>query len=578
MGRKARRAALGGDVRVVPDLANGSLTRSATRSRFARVRVTNSTTMQSVRPTIEPGAEEPAEAIRFLLDEANRLFRRGEISASADLAIQASGLAALSSRPDLLAEAAMVVEGVPDPFTAAAVDRMCEEALVALPASEVAVRARLHGQRAIALHLRERFDASQVQVDLAIELAAEANDPRATAAALHARELSIAGIGRAADLLSLADAMLATAGASGSTTAELLGRGWRIDGYMRSGDTAATAHEIDSLDVLAARSGDPLVRWNALLARAGVDQAVGRLHEAEAEARQARDALPPSERRLTQPLFIAQMMLIATDRGSEPPEIEMARGFAVGAASIAIAMVGRYDLEMGDLPGASSAFDAVRPRLAEVSLDRRGLPTLAASIELAVALEDRKTAVGLRARLAPFEGHMIASALGNVGPVDYFLGRVDGLLGEHDRAVEHAEAAAELSARGGFGPWLARSRLAHASALIARASPGDRDRARRSAMLAEVGARRLGMTRLVLRAEAVLDALADTRRLSAREREVAVLVASGAANREIAESLGLSERTVESHVQNILNKLGFHSRAQIAAWAVAEGVAHPTPT
>lgn len=468
----------------------------------------------------------------------------------------------------------MVVEGVPDPSAAAAVDRMCEEALVALPVTEVAMRARLHGQRAIALHLRERFDESRAHVELAVALAAEVDDPRATAAALHARELSIAGVGRAADLLSLADEMLATAVASGSSTAELLGRGWRIDGYMRSGDTAATAHEIDSLEVLAARSGEPLVRWNALLARAGLDQAVGRFAEAELEARQARDALPPSQRRLTQPLFIAQLMLIATDRGSEPPEIEMARGFAVGPASIAIAMVGRYDLEMGDLPGANSAFDAVRPRLANVSLDRRGLPTLAASIELAVALDDRATAVVLRERLEPFEGHMIASALGIVGPVDHFLGRVDGLLGDHDRAVDRADAAAELSARGGFGPWLARSRLAHASALVARASSGDRDRARRSAMLAEVGARRLGMTRLVLRAEAMLDDLADTRRLSAREREVAVLVAGGAANREIAESLGLAERTVESHVQNILNKLGFHSRAQIAAWAVAEGVAH----
>lgn len=60
--------------------------------------------------------------------------------------------------------------------------------------------------------------------------------------------------------------------------------------------------------------------------------------------------------------------------------------------------------------------------------------------------------------------------------------------------------------------------------------------------------------------------------LTAREREVAALVARGFSNREIAEALVISRRTADSHIQHILNKLGFRSRAQIAAWAVASGV------
>lgn len=60
--------------------------------------------------------------------------------------------------------------------------------------------------------------------------------------------------------------------------------------------------------------------------------------------------------------------------------------------------------------------------------------------------------------------------------------------------------------------------------------------------------------------------------LTPREREVAVLVAQGQSNREIAEILTLSERTAERHVANIMNKLGFNSRAQIAAWAVEKGL------
>jgi DNA-binding CsgD family transcriptional regulator len=56
--------------------------------------------------------------------------------------------------------------------------------------------------------------------------------------------------------------------------------------------------------------------------------------------------------------------------------------------------------------------------------------------------------------------------------------------------------------------------------------------------------------------------------LTRREREVAALVAAGMSNMEIAEKLFIGERTVETHVSNILSKLGFSNRAQIAAWVV----------
>jgi predicted ATPase/DNA-binding CsgD family transcriptional regulator len=55
-------------------------------------------------------------------------------------------------------------------------------------------------------------------------------------------------------------------------------------------------------------------------------------------------------------------------------------------------------------------------------------------------------------------------------------------------------------------------------------------------------------------------------RLTPREREVAALIAEGLSNREIAARLVLSTRTAESHVENILRKLGFTSRTQVAGW------------
>ncbi len=56
--------------------------------------------------------------------------------------------------------------------------------------------------------------------------------------------------------------------------------------------------------------------------------------------------------------------------------------------------------------------------------------------------------------------------------------------------------------------------------------------------------------------------------LTPREREIAAMIAQGKTNREIAETLVVSERTVETHVTNVLTKLGFESRTRIAAWAV----------
>jgi DNA-binding CsgD family transcriptional regulator len=56
---------------------------------------------------------------------------------------------------------------------------------------------------------------------------------------------------------------------------------------------------------------------------------------------------------------------------------------------------------------------------------------------------------------------------------------------------------------------------------------------------------------------------------SAREQEIAALIAQGLKDREIAAALVLSEHTVHAHVRNLLAKLGLASRTQIAAWVAA---------
>lgn len=65
--------------------------------------------------------------------------------------------------------------------------------------------------------------------------------------------------------------------------------------------------------------------------------------------------------------------------------------------------------------------------------------------------------------------------------------------------------------------------------------------------------------------------------LTPREREVVLLVARGLTNRQIAGELTISERTVTTHVDHILRKLGVTSRARIAAWAVGQLLPEESP-
>lgn len=60
--------------------------------------------------------------------------------------------------------------------------------------------------------------------------------------------------------------------------------------------------------------------------------------------------------------------------------------------------------------------------------------------------------------------------------------------------------------------------------------------------------------------------------LTEREREVLGLIADGRSNREIARALVLSEKTVKTHVSNILMKLDLADRTQAALWAVRHGI------
>jgi predicted ATPase/DNA-binding CsgD family transcriptional regulator len=144
--------------------------------------------------------------------------------------------------------------------------------------------------------------------------------------------------------------------------------------------------------------------------------------------------------------------------------------------------------------------------------------------------------------------------------------------GRYHTALKLAGAAEATARRDGLHlhdrlrqqvqPWLERAR--------AETGPVEADR------LAVEGSR-LSPDELMNEALGEADHL-RTSPLSSRERQIADLIAQGLTNREIADRLIISTRTVESHVDHIKAKLGFARRARIVAWALDRANGHGEPT
>jgi DNA-binding CsgD family transcriptional regulator len=241
------------------------------------------------------------------------------------------------------------------------------------------------------------------------------------------------------------------------------------------------------------------------------------------------------------------------------------------------------------LPAAQAALQVVMPREQH--------PRTMAERDVALAWGELMLAQGAPGTALPMAEHLWASAPGQIPgqppqPIPHLLklkGEALLALGRLEDAVTALEEAKQGALERNARPvlWTIHRALGHAYQRLQRAE---------QARTAHTAARHLieelstAIDEASLRSQferAALETLPQEKPLrpreaarqafgglTAREREVATLVAQGKTSREIAELLVISERTAEAHVSNILGKLGLTSRAQIAAWVVERGLAN----
>jgi non-specific serine/threonine protein kinase len=193
---------------------------------------------------------------------------------------------------------------------------------------------------------------------------------------------------------------------------------------------------------------------------------------------------------------------------------------------------------------------------------QRGRALLGQSLGHFLELKDRRCAARCLQALA-----CVASGLGQPEPVAQLLGAAEALrqaVGLEELPATAADHQARAAARAALGE----------AAFAARWAEG------RSMTFAEAVdyARSAEVVAAATTAPETRAIAGQASLLTPRERQVAVLIAQGLTNRQIASELIVAESTAERHVANIMNKLGVNARSQVAAWAVEYRLARAQAT
>jgi ATP/maltotriose-dependent transcriptional regulator MalT len=369
-------------------------------------------------------------------------------------------------------------------------------------------------------------------------------------------------------------------GVSGRTLGRLL---WRAGIRQLAEGERALAEELwRQLEELADRTHVVIVRQWVLLRDILLAIIDGHLEDALARLRRYVEHADESGLSrdmdllfLTSPAIYlgrAEIWLSSFDEYSRlVPQASRAWNAVVPTRAVCLAHLGRVEEALAVIGPVLDEIDPTR------SDDERNTATLAMFLQAAVLLGHRAAAAGLSARLACVAHLAISQPGSGSSCMARHLGDAAALVGDRTSARGYYLQALESAGKIRFRPELALIHLRLAELLLEEADDVSRQEALEHLQIAIPELQAMKMQPWLERALALrndhqpVELRAPVRPrtsdpLTAREREIASLVADGLSNREIAERLVISEGTVEVHVKHILGKLGFRSRTQVGMW------------
>jgi DNA-binding SARP family transcriptional activator/tetratricopeptide (TPR) repeat protein len=465
---------------------------------------------------LEQAPADPEHRCRLLLALGHAQTKAGDTMEAHRTFRAAADTARALGSAQLLAQAALGY-GAPGQMAGGIVDeelvQLLEEALEAVGDDDPALRSRLVGRLAIELSFSEARERRAELSSEAVELARQVGDPRGLGFALVARHWSLWGPGNVQERLEAANDLLGLAESSGDERLAIAGHRWRMIDLLELGDMDAVDIEIDAYAQIADRRRRLSDSLYVHIYRAMRLLLAGEFDAAEAEGYAAVSLGNRVQDPNTGNATLLQACTLRRERGRlerlEAPVRAYAERFHaipgwVCVLAHLLAETGRGDEAREILDGFAG--DGFRG----IPLDGIWLGAVGYLAETAAVLGDATHAQALHDLLEPYADRNVAIGWASscTGSAARHLGLLADLLGKRKQAIAHFETALAMNERMRARPWVAHTQVELARVLSQQAAGRERAGELLEAGIAE--AQRLGMPRLVERAEAVRSGAAVT--------------------------------------------------------------------
>jgi DNA-binding CsgD family transcriptional regulator/tetratricopeptide (TPR) repeat protein len=533
-----------------------------------------------LRTAIEIGIQDEHERAAILLELGSARHRAGKATDALEAFASAAEIGRALDSPELLARAAIGYEeacwrpGVASRDTV----ELLEEALAALGDESDELRIGLLAGLARALGFEGEPERGAIVRGNAVALARRHED-RAALAKVLVRSYWARGTTPLEEILSMLTEARDLAEELGDAEIHTEAMAWRVPTFVALCDLESARAEVAVLREMAERTAQPFMHHVAEHYGSAIALCDGNLAEAEAMAGRSHDWGRLLTGRDASGTHGIQMFGVRREQGrlaELAPAVRILAGEAdregpwrpgLVAVLAELGMEREARRELSRL--AAEGIDSFRTSL--------WLATLAYLTDACAALDDEAMAAIVYPELEPFAGVnvMIGHLVACYGVADRYLGMLAATLGESERAEEHFERAMEQNERMGASTWVAHTAYEYGRFLLGRGR-GARDRA--EALLGEAAtlAERIGMEGLLGKIRSLgvpAPGAGLPSGLSPREAQVLKLVAQGLSNREIGETLSISEHTAANHIRSILRKTDCANRTEAASYAHRHGLA-----